>query len=201
MLTRAARTVADRIAQILTAIVKLVPEKCGRHPAAIPLFVRLVALVERCIHLGTGCQPAPRRAKSANPARPKTARPSTRASAQRLPRLPTRPGWLLKILPDDAPALAAQLAALLADPAAAELLAASPGLRRNLRPFLVMLALQSPAEPSQTGPTSTKPTPPPRLNPRPLLSCRTLRPDPPPWAPPPRAPPPGPARPLIFLQP
>jgi hypothetical protein len=59
--------------------------------------------------------------------------------------LPVEAGWLRKLLPEEAPNLAGNLYALLADPATVALIEAAPGpLIRPLRSFCHMLALDPP---------------------------------------------------------
>ena len=132
--------------------------------AAQTLALRLVSLITTLIRISTVGIRAP--ADPATPAdiHPEPNAPRTQSGpAQGLPR---RPGWLLAALPDIAPAIAADLRALLADPAIAALLGAAPTLHRTLRPLLRGLDLaasQPPPSPRTPPPRlpSAAPTPPP----------------------------------------
>ena len=104
---------------------------------------------------------------------------------------PTTRAWLIRALGAEAAAYAAQLEALLADPAAADLLASTAG-RRTLAPIRRMLGL-TPARPRRPAAASAAPAPPRQQSPRP--DPIPLRPtlDKPPrrprrlwWVPPPR---------------
>ena len=121
--------------------------------------------------------------------------PRPRASAHSGPHhrspFPTTSAWLIRVLGPEAALYAAQLEALLADPAAADLLACT-AVRRTLAPIRHMLGL-SPAR--QRRPTAASPQPapprqpPPRPDPipfRPTIDKPPRRPRRPWWVPPPR---------------
>jgi hypothetical protein len=72
-------------------------------------------------------------------------RPPTITRPRRPGPLPREAGWLRNLLPEEAPNLAGNLYALLADPATAAVIEAAPGpLRRPLRSLCHMLALDPP---------------------------------------------------------
>ncbi len=81
--------------------------------------------------------------------------------------LPTARGWLVRALGPEAAACATQLEALLAEPAAAELLALAPSAGRILRPIARMLASGAFAPQPAPRPTRAAPrtAPPPDLPP------------------------------------
>ena len=138
---------------------------------------------------------------AAGPMPPPRPRASNHSGPRRRPALPTTRGWLIRALGPEAAACAAQLESLLADPAAADLLACT-AVRRTLAPIRRILGL-SPAPPRRAAAASPPPAPaPPRQpppRPDPIPSCPTI--DPPPrrprrpwWLPPPRPPAYRPAR-------
>ena len=105
----------------------------------------------------------------ATPQAPSSARPVPQPWA----RLPRRPGWGLLVAAPVAYNAASYLRILLAEPDMAALLAASPGLRRSLRPLCRLLGLpqppapqppahQSPPPPEPASPASGAPSPPVR---------------------------------------
>ena len=154
------------------------------HDHAPALFFRLSAIIRAIIRLtldGPRAKPkATTRKPAPDPAPPAPRRPSGHVPTPRLP-----PGWILDLLPDTAPAIAADLAALLADPACATLLALAPTLHRRLRPVLRALGLTPlpapspppPAPPpSATPPSATPhPNPPPSLHAKPTFAASTSR--------------------------
>ena len=200
MLPRAARDAADRIITALMtladALVASVTTRTTILPAdaAQTLFHRVAALATTLIRisaLGIPAKPKPKPKPDA-PARtpPAPAAPGATVArrAQPTPGLPRRPGWLLAALPDTAPAIAADLRALLDDPAIATLLAAAPSLHRPLRPLLRALGLTPPApSPDAPPPDAPQPAPVPP-DPHPAAEPGPATPtEPRPGAPPPRA--------------
>ncbi len=119
--------------------------------------------------------------------------PRSRANTRSVPRrpsvFPTTRAWLIRALGAEAAAYAAQLEALLADPAAADLLA-SPAARRALAPIRRMLGLpaarpSAPASPAAASPRKASPRPAPIPH-HPSLDPLPGRPSRPWWLPPPR---------------
>ncbi len=105
---------------------------------------------------------------------------------------PTTSAWLIRALGAEAAAYAAQLEALLADPAAADLLACAAA-RRTLAPIRRMLGLAPAHKPRPITPASVSPAPPRRPPPRPnpIPHHPSIDPHPtqsrnPWWLPPPR---------------
>ena len=129
----------------------------SRLRRAAPRFAHLAARIR------PGAPPRPhiRRALPAA-ARPAPAGPAAASTGPRRSweRLPRRVGWLLPIVPAARPG-ANYLGLLLADPEVAALLAASPGLRRLLRPLCRMLAVVPPPAPAPPPPPPTPPPPTP----------------------------------------
>ncbi len=170
MLPPAALLAADRLATVLMTLVRAVAPiaTTGSTPTlhqadAGSLFLRLSRLVIRLIRISNFGVPAPAKREPAAPAPPHPA-PAGVAPLRRpatTPSLPRRPGWLLAALPEIAPATAAELRALLADPAVASLLDATPALHRSLRPLLRSLGLAAapPSPPPDLTPPSTRPEP------------------------------------------
>ncbi len=185
MIPFAARRALDRLVTAVMTLVRAVaptdaPTGAQTRKPALPeaaahaLFYRLCLLVPHLIRIGNfGLRASPKpAAKAPNPpAPPPAARPARLKGTNALPR---RPGWLLAAIPDIAQPVAAEIAALLADPAIATLLDRAPSLNRTLRPLLRSLGLAAP-------PTPAPPAPAPR----------TASPSPNP----PAAPPPNPANP------
>ena len=127
---------------------------------------------------------------AAGPLPPPRPRASNHSGPKRKSPLPTASAWLIRALGAEAAAYAAQLEALLADPAAADLLACTAA-RRTLAPVRRMLGLP-PAHKSRRitpAPTATPRRAPPRPDPipqRPTLDPLPKRSRNPWWLPPPR---------------
>ncbi len=179
MLLPAALHVTDRLIATLMTLVRAVAAVAHASDtptaprcAAQDLFFRLSDLVTAVIRIGlvgfrarpasTTPAPAPLRARALRP--------------NPAPRRPNRRGWLLAILPDIAPAIAADLRTLLADPACIAFLRDAPTVHRTLRPLLRALGLTPPR------PDPSRPDPPRSDSPRPDRPA----PDPPQPSPPPR---------------
>ena len=173
MLSTPTRDLLDRLAAAVMVIVDAVAPRAAASTPTLPeaaaetLFFRLCRLVTTLIRISafglrTTPKPAP---KTRNPpaARPTRTTPT--------PALPRRPGWLLAALPEIAPAVAADISALLDDPAIAALLERAPSLHRILRPLLRSLGLAQPRPkaPRPRSPTAAHPTKPASL------SARTTR--------------------------
>ncbi len=206
MLPPAALDIADRLITALMTLVRAVaPVALARGTptfdefAAHTLFLRLSGLITRLIRIsnfGVPARAAPAPTEPSAPGAPPLP-PAPRDAAMRLP---SRPGWLLDALPEIAPAVAADLRALLDDPAIATLLGAAPTLHRSLRPLLrgLGLAAAPPNPPSQPTPPSTPP--PERESHAPPLNTlpRPAEPDTPSLRRPAENPPPGIG---VFLRP
>jgi len=127
---------ARRVGLILTTLAALVARRFLRQPRLaaliIPLWRRLNRVARRferlMARLAAGALPKPRASGHGGPHR----------SANTIP---TGRGWLVAALGHEAAACATQLQALLAEPAAAELLALAPAAQRILRPLTRMLAI------------------------------------------------------------
>ena len=134
---------------------------------------------------------------AAGPLLPRKPRANSHSGPRRKSLFPTTRAWLIRALGFEAAAYASQLEALLADPAAADLLE-NTAARRTLAPIRRMLGLPPAPRPiaPATAPASVAPPPPARPRkasprPEPIPHLPTL--DPPPkrsrrpwWLPPPR---------------
>ena len=127
--TLSAPDFARRLAVILAGLAALIARRFLRDPfrasLILPLWTHLTRAARRLecafARLAAGFPPRPRAAKS-------------RASGpHRRPVLPTRRGWLVAALGSEAAAYAYQLQALLAEPAAVELLAQAPAAQVSYR--------------------------------------------------------------------
>ncbi|MGC8469076.1 MAG: hypothetical protein ACP5NI_04125 [Acetobacteraceae bacterium] len=157
-------TPAERFAAIIEGVCRAI----GTHAAKERLLAPVLRLVwSRLRRIGArfarlaaripaGAPPRPHRTLAlARRATPPASRPPHRWAG-----LPRRPGWLLRFLPPMVYPAKSQLEYLLADPEMAALLAASPGLRRSLRPLCRMLGLPVPVGPrhraADRGPESRR---------------------------------------------
>ena len=146
--------IASGLGTILRNLAALVARGFLRHPVyavlAIPLYrhiTRATVRLERLLaRLAKGKLPPPK------PRQPRSSGP------RRKPEFPTTRAWLIRALGAEAAAHAAQLEHLLADPAAADLLA-TPAGRRALAPIQRMLGLTPPR------PRRARPQPAPRPRP------------------------------------
>ncbi len=176
---------------ILRTLAALIARRFLNHPLhaalIIPLWRHLTHAAGRldrlCARLAAGPLPPPR-PRARNHSGPRRRSP-----------FPTARAWLIRALGAEAAACAAQLQALLADPAAADLLACTAA-RRTLAPIRRMLGLPPAHPPRPITPTPAAPaspaTPPaaprrpdpthhqPTIDPRPTASRRPW------WLPPPR---------------
>ena len=145
---------AGRFGRILALLAKLVAASFLRNPRLvlliIPLCARLNRLRQRCerlmAHLAAGRLPRPRKPGPSGP------HPSG-------PALPTRRAWLVRELGSEAACYGSQMQALLAEPAAVELLLHAPAARRIVNPILRMLGLGAYAP--RERPVRPAPAPPP----------------------------------------
>ena len=152
-LQAAAPELARRFGAILTGLAILIARAFLKHPRAaliMPLWRYFTHTARRfdrlTAHLAAGRLP-----RKSSPGRVRPASP---------PRAPWRPatrGWLLTDLKHEAAFFRGQLETLLADPAAAQLLAAHPAAARLFRPLCHMLALDRPGPPSPPRPSRAKP--------------------------------------------
>ena len=173
-LRAAAPGVARRLGVILAALAALVARALLRHPIraalTVPLWTRLTRAARRFDRLMA------RLAAGTPSRRARSGRSGPRAA------LPSGHAWLVVALRHEAAAFASQLDHLLAEPATAALLAASPQAASILRPICRMLGLRPAALPpkphrERVAPAATlpvtpavapavtlaAPTPPPRL--------------------------------------
>jgi len=125
-----------RLRLILTTLAALIARRFLREPRLAALIVPLWSRLQRAarrferlmFQFAAGRLPKPRKSGPGGPHRS-------------VGILPTGRGWLVRALGPEAAACATQLEILLAEPAAAELLAAAPTARRILRPIARMLAI------------------------------------------------------------
>ncbi|MGC8468657.1 MAG: hypothetical protein ACP5NI_02005, partial [Acetobacteraceae bacterium] len=188
-------TPAERFAALVEGFRRAIAAHAAKN---VPLQTVLRLVFYRLGHLATrfarlaaripaGAPPRPHVSR-ANPARAQAAPrriPQTRP-ANRWSHLPRRPGWLLGFVPPMVYPARSQLEYLLADPEMAALLAASPGLRRTIRPLCRMLGLAPPASPEPPAPAPPEPQPQPAPGARPESP-----PQRPPQSPPEQAPEPA----------
>jgi hypothetical protein len=149
---------ARRFGLIIACLVALVSRRLLREPRLALLIVPLCTRLRRAarrferlmVGLAAGRLPLPHPSgapTSASPGAPTSASPGAPTSASPGPGgphrsvLPTGRGWLIRVLGYEAAGYASQLQALLAEPAAARLLAAAPTAGRILRPLSRMLAI------------------------------------------------------------
>ena len=147
-------TLGPRLGVILRNLAALIARRFLHHPLhavlAIPLWQHLSRAALRLDRLLLRL--------AAGPLSPPKPRASNHSGPHRKPIFPTARAWLIRALGADAAAYAAQLEALLADPAAADLLASTAG-RRTLAPIRRTLGL-TPARPRRPAPVATAPAPP-----------------------------------------
>jgi hypothetical protein len=153
---------ARRFALIVAGLAALVAHRFLRDPRLqsliVPLWTRLTRTARRferlMARLAANRAPRPR---PSGPHRPNADRAATP--------LPTGHGWLIRALPQEAAAYAAQLESLLAEPGVADLLAAHPAAARILRPLGRMLGLHALA-PKRNRPKPSIQAAAPRVAPR-----------------------------------
>ncbi len=149
-LRAAAPAIAARLTIILMALAAVIAHAFLRNPRRVGIIVALWSRITRA---------ARRFARLATRlAAGETPRPSRPDGHSGPPpaRLPTARGWLVADLKHAGAVYAAQLETLLAEPLAAELLAASPAAARILRPLCRMLGI---AAAQRTGKPAKPPTP------------------------------------------
>ena len=145
---------ARRLGLILATLAALIARRFLREPKfsalIVPLWTRLNHAARRFERLMA-------RLAAGTPAKPH--RPGRTGGSHRSATvLPTGRGWLVAALGSEAAACATQLQALLAEPAAAELLALAPTARRIIRPLTRLLAIGAFAPRPRPAPS---PEPPP----------------------------------------
>ena len=153
----------------------------------IPLWQHLTRAASRLDRL--------RARLAAGPIPPPRPRATNHSGPKRKSPFPTTSAWLIRALGPEAAAYAAQLASLLADSAAADLLACTAA-RRTLAPIRRMLGIPParpprPITPASAAPASLPPRhrPPPRPDPiphHPTIDPRPAKSRHPWWLPPPR---------------
>jgi hypothetical protein len=127
---------ARRLGLILATLAALIARRFLREPALASLIVPLWSRLQRAARrferlmarLAAGTLRKPHHSGPGGPHRSADV-------------LPTGRGWLVRALGPEAAACATQLETLLAEPAAAELLALAPTAGRILRPLARMLAI------------------------------------------------------------
>ena len=200
MLSSAALDVADRLIIAVMTFLDAAADSAaaGNTPtlsqfAAQNLFVRLARLATRLILIANLGVRAPPQRNPAPPTQtaPEPLFPSSRPAISSVTGLPRHPGWLLTALPELAPAIAADIAALLADPALATLLDRAPSLHRLLDPLLRSLGLAAPPPNPTPSPSPTPPPPSAGTTPQPAAPPNPT--PPPPHQPPIPTTPPNPA--------
>ena len=126
---------ARRFGLIIACLVALVARRFLREPRLIALIIPLCTRLKRAAHrferlmVGLAAGTPSRPHHQSGPGGPHRSV------------LPTGRGWLIRVLGYEAAGYASQLQALLAEPAAVELLAAAPTAGRILRPLSRMLAI------------------------------------------------------------
>jgi hypothetical protein len=140
--------IGRRFAQIMDALARLVAERFCRNPLLGPLTLLLHTRLRRAgvrfEHLMARI--AANRPRRPGPSRPRPGRPHRPPVNELLaacPPLPTARLWLIRAIPYEAACLASQLQHLMAEPAAADLLAAHPEIYRILRPLGRMLGIDA----------------------------------------------------------
>jgi hypothetical protein len=109
------------------------------RPLAVLIIGRLIDIQQRFTRIAERVG-----AGTYSPRRSGPRRPPMEKKPRRPNPLPSRPAWLLSLVPE-VPALASQLNLLLADPEMTALLAAAPGaMRRPLRSLCRMLGVDPP---------------------------------------------------------
>ena len=147
-LSAAAPDLARRFGRILAALATLIAAAYLRHPTRAPLIVPLWSYLTRSArrfghlmaHLAAARLPRRRLPRAPRPGR---VRPHRAA-------FPTNFAWLVADLRHEAAAHALYLAAFLAEPAIADLLAVSPAAGRLFRPLCRMLGLPNPTSAATT---------------------------------------------------
>jgi hypothetical protein len=127
---------ARRLALILATLTAIIARRFPREPRLVALIIPLWTRINRAARrferlmarLAAGTLPKPHRSGHGGPHRSADA-------------LPTGRFWLIRALGHEAAACATQLAALLAEPAAAGLLAEVPAAGRIIRPLTRLLAI------------------------------------------------------------
>ncbi len=167
---------AARFGRILAGLAKLVAAGFLRNPRLalliFPLWTRLNRAARRCerlmAHVSAGHLPKPHPSGA-----PSSASPGPSGPRPSGPALPTGRGWLVRELGSEAACHASQLQALLAEPAAVELLLHAPTAGRIVNPILRMLGIP-PCAPRQRP----APAPPPVAVPPPAPARRPVFPPP-----------------------
>ena len=132
-----APALAALLVRIIVPLIDLIARRFLREPRLIPLILPLCARIsharqrfERLMaRLAAGRPPLTRTFRGRAPRSAPPQSPTGR------PRLPGGHGWLLRLLGHEVAAYASQLEAMLAEPAAAELLAQVPAAARILHPL------------------------------------------------------------------
>ena len=156
-LQAAAPELARRFSAIMAGLATLIARAFLKHPRAaliMPLwrfFTHTGRRFERLTaHLAAGRLP-----RKSSPGRVRT--PAALPPTPRVAWRPATSGWLLADLKHEAAYFRIQLEALLADPAAAQLLAAHPAAARLFRLLCHMLHLDRPGPPPPPRPSRAKP--------------------------------------------
>ncbi len=118
-----------RLAPMLRALALLAGYRFARNPILAPFLVPLQTRLHRTIRRLARLMQSLAAGETQRPARPRAPRP-----ARPRPRFPSGQGWLIRALPGEAVAFTTGLAALLAEPEIAEILAHCRRARRLLAP-------------------------------------------------------------------
>jgi hypothetical protein len=172
---------AANLGIILRDLAAIIARRLLRHP------LHAILIIPLCQHIAR----TTRRLENllarlaAGPLPPPRPRVNPHSGPRHKSPFPAKSAWLVGILGHEAAACASRLEALLAGPAAAELLACTAG-RRALAPIRRMLGLtprcpRRPARPASPAPAGPPPVPPHRSLDEPLTG-----PSRPWWLPPPR---------------
>ena len=128
---------ARRFVIIMTALAALIAARLLRHPRYVTL---IVPLWHRITHAARRFERLMARLAAGDVGKPRRSGAPRPGGAHRN-RLPGGRAWLVALLGYEAAGLASQLAALLAEPGAADLLARAPASARILNPISRMLGV------------------------------------------------------------
>jgi hypothetical protein len=148
---------ARRLGLILAALAAIIARRFPREPRLAALIIPLWTRINRAIgrferlmaRLAAGALPTPRR-----PGAPPSGSLGRTGPHRSADGLPTGRFWLIRALGHEAAACATQLEALLAEPAAAKLLAEVPAAGRIIRPLIHLLAIGARQRPAPVLPDS-----------------------------------------------
>jgi hypothetical protein len=141
---------ARRFALIAAGLAATIARAFLRNPRLAPLIIPLCARLTRSIRRCAGLMASLAAGKHPRRAAKRSGEASDRGALaprkRSTPRIPTAEAWLIQTLRHEAAAYASQLAHLLAEPAAVELLAAAPTTDHFLRPICRLLGIRREAQ-------------------------------------------------------